>query len=95
MHPKPLNVAEVKLFFFLLLLMFVGRLSLALLLLLVVEKVESSREEMVDLQRVDWIIDGICCGFGSDSEMGCMNWLLGLLNLMCSATVEVSGMISR
>lgn len=48
--------------------MFVGRFSLALLVV-VVEKVESKREEMVDLQRVDWIIDGICCGFGSASEM--------------------------
>lgn len=27
---------------------------------LVVEKVERRREDMVDLQRVDWIMEGIC-----------------------------------
>lgn len=35
----------------------------------VLEKVERSREEMVDLHLVDWIMEGIC-GFGSVSEMG-------------------------
>lgn len=63
------------------------------------EKVEWMREEMVDLHRVDWIIEGIC-GFrlgGSVSEMGWCNWLLGLLHFICSPTDEVSarrGMIS-
>lgn len=46
-----------------------------------VEKVER-REEMVDLQRVDWVI-GESCGLGSVSEILCLKWLLGLLHLMC------------
>lgn len=46
-------------------------------------KVERRREEMVDLQRVDWIIEGNCCGFGR-SVVG----FLGLLHLRWSAIVE-------
>lgn len=64
------------------------------------EKVESRKEEMVDLQRVDWIMEGIC-GFGlggSVSEMGWWNWLLGLLHFFCSPIDEASaastGMVS-
>lgn len=54
------------------------------------EKVERRREEMVDLQRVDWRREGIC-GFGSVSEMRWLNWFLGLLHLMCSDdTAEAS-----
>lgn len=65
-------------------------------LVVLLEKVERRREEMVDLQRVDWIIEGID-GFGSDSEMGWFKWLkslLGLLNFMCSPTVT-TGMIVK
>jgi hypothetical protein len=75
----PLNFAEAKLFFFLLPLLVVGVVSFVVV---VEEKVESRKEEMVDLQRVDWIMEGIC-GFGlggSVSEMGWWNWLLGLLH---------------
>lgn len=45
---------------------------------------ERKREDMVDLVRVDWIIDGIC-GFGSGSAV---IWFLGLLILICSDIVE-------
>ena len=56
--------------------------------LLVEEKVESKREEMLDLERVDWITDGISgTGFGSVSVM--LIWFLdGLLSCRCSAIVE-------
>ncbi|MCZ6914024.1 MAG: hypothetical protein O7C59_05895, partial [Rickettsia endosymbiont of Ixodes persulcatus] len=64
------------------------------------EKVERRKEDMVDLHRVDWIMDGIC-GFGlggSVSEMGWWNWLLGLLHFFSSPIDEASaarkGMIS-
>jgi hypothetical protein len=49
-HPMPLNFAEAKLFFFLLPLLVVGVVSFVVV---VEEKVESKKEEMVDLQRVD------------------------------------------
>lgn len=55
-----------------------GKVSLVL-----VVKLERRREEMVDLHRVDWIMEGV----GSVSEMGWLNWLLGLLHLLCSAIV--------
>lgn len=62
---------------------------------LLLEKVERRREEMVDLHLVDWIMEGIC-GLGSVSSMmgWCwlwwwLNWFLGLLHLMRSATVVV------
>lgn len=51
---------------------------------LLLEKVER-REEMVVLQRVDWIVVEIC-GLGSVSEIKCLNWFLGLLHFMCSVT---------
>lgn len=96
MQPRPLNFAEAKLFFFLLLPSGLGEVSFAVE---VEEKVERRNEEMLDLQRVDWIIEGIC-GFelgGSATEMGCWNWLLGLLHFICSPIDEASprtGMIS-
>lgn len=69
-------------------------------LAVVEEKVERRKEDMVDLHRVDWIMDGIC-GFGlggSVSEMGWWNWLLGLLHFFSSPIDEASaarkGMIS-
>jgi len=96
-HPRPLNFAEAKLFFFLLLLLVAGVVSFVVV---VEEKVDRRKEEMVDLQRVDWIMEGIC-GFGlggSVSEMGWWNWLLGLLHFFCSPIDEASaartGMIS-
>ena len=48
---------------------------------------ERKREEMLDLERVDWITDGISgTGFGSVSVM--LIWfLVGLLNFRCSAIV--------
>jgi hypothetical protein len=46
----PLKFAEAKLFFFLLPLLVVGVVSFVVV---VEEKVESRKEEMVDLQRVD------------------------------------------
>lgn len=99
-QPSPLRVAEEKLFFFLLVIMEEGKDSFPPLVVLL-EKVESRREEMVDLQRVDWIIEGIDDGFGSDSEMGWFKWfkwVLGFLNFMCSPTVGVcvaTGMILK
>lgn len=52
------------------------------------EQVERRRVEMEDLQRVDWMIEGICGGgFRSLSKMGSFS-LLGFLNLSCSAIVE-------
>lgn len=51
----PLNVTEEKFFFFLLLLLEVGVVSLE-----VAAEVERRREEMVDLEPVDWIMEGIC-----------------------------------
>lgn len=36
-------------------------LLLLLVLVFVFEKVERRREEMVDFERVDWIMEGICC----------------------------------
>lgn len=97
-QPSPLNVVAEKLllpllllllllfFFFFFLILFwplacVVSISLDVLLL---EKVER-REEMVVLQRVDWIVVEIC-GLGSVSEIKCLNWFLGLLHFMCSVT---------
>lgn len=56
--------------------------------LLVEEKVERKREEMLDLERADWTTDGISgTGFGSVSVM--LIWFLGgLLSFRCSAIVE-------
>ena len=55
--------------------------------LLVEEKVERKREEMLDLERVDWITDGISgTGFGSVSVV--LIWFLGgLLSFRYSAIV--------
>lgn len=51
-----------------------------------VVKVERRREEMVGLQRVDWICSWVC-GSGSDEFGG---WFLGLLYPRWSAIVEGS-----
>lgn len=89
MQPKPLNVDDGKFVFFLVLRL-VGEASLVL-----VVKLERRREEIVDLQRVDWIMDGAGFGlYGSVSEMGWINWLLGLLHFMCSELSVTTGMVS-
>ena len=57
-------------------------------------KVEIRREEMVDLHRVDWMIEGILgFGMGSDGlvEIG---GFLGFLHLRCSPMVELSEAIA-
>jgi hypothetical protein len=69
-HPRPLNFAEAKLFFFLLLLLVAGVVSFVVV---VEEKVDRRKEEMVDLQRVDWIMEGIC-GFGLGGSVSEMGW---------------------
>ncbi|KAG5522574.1 hypothetical protein RHGRI_034659 [Rhododendron griersonianum] len=62
-------------------------LFLVVVVVLVGVKVERRREEMVDLQRVDWTKEGICWGSGSGSGIG---WfLVGLLYPRCSAIVEL------
>lgn len=89
MQPKPLNVDEGKFVFFLVLRL-VGEASLVLAV-----KPERRREEIVDLQRVDWMMDGAGFGlYGSISEMGWINWLLGLLHFMCSELSVTTGMVS-
>lgn len=62
MQPNPLKAAAEKLLFFLLRALVA---ACGVVVVVSLEKVERSRAEMVDLQRVDWI-----CGFGSVSEMG-------------------------
>lgn len=52
-------------------------------------KVEIRREEMVDLHRVDWMMEGILgFGMGSDGlvEIG---GFLGFLHFRCSPMVEL------
>lgn len=96
MHPRPRKVVEEKL---LLLLFFFVFVFVLLMMLVVVpgmvvseeeallEKVERRREEMVDLQRVEWIMEGI----GSDSGM---NWVFLCLLLHCRCSVIAEAFVT-
>lgn len=54
--------------------------------LLLMVKLERRREEIGDLQLVDWIMDGGGFGlYGSVSEIGWINWLRGLLHSRLSS----------
>lgn len=59
MHPKPLKVAAAD-----------EKLIFLLMGCCDVVSLERSRDEIVDLERVDWIIGWICFVLGSVSEMG-------------------------
>ena len=90
MQPKPLNFAEDGKFVFFLLVRLEDEDEASL----VVVKLERRREEIVDLQRVDWRMEGAGFGmYGSVSEMGWISWLLGLLHFMCSELSERTGMV--
>lgn len=80
MHPSPLNVVAVKFFFLVVAVAMVTGLSVV-----VGEKEERRRAEMVGLERVDcWVMNGSVSWL-----MGC--WILGFLYLFCcSPVVELS-----
>lgn len=87
MHPKPLKDEVLNPGF-----LWVLWWEVSGLVLLV--KVEIRRDEMVDLHRVDWMIEGILgLGIGSDGlvEIG---GFLGFRHFRCSPMVELSEAIA-
>ena len=58
-QPNPLKVDAEKLLFFLLWAVALKVVGVSLLEEVLLEKVERSKEEMVDLHLVDWIMEGI------------------------------------